>query len=123
MINLLSNAVKFSPENSTVRIWAKLGETGGVTLSVVDEGLGMSPEEVSVAMQRFRQVSRGLKRAHEGTGLGLPIVEALVKLHGGELRIVSSPGIGTTAAIELPSNRTQSPPKLATLPRIMPSNK
>jgi signal transduction histidine kinase len=114
VINLLSNAVKFSLENSTVRILARLGETGGVTISIEDEGIGMSPEEVSVAMQRFRQVSRGLKRAHEGTGLGLPIVEALVKLHGGELRIFSSPGVGTTAIIELPSSRTRPSQKLAT---------
>ncbi|HEV7371113.1 sensor histidine kinase [Arenibaculum sp.] len=107
IINLLSNAIKFSPEGSTVKVAAQLRDTGGISIQVRDEGIGMSSEEIAVAMQRFRQVSRGFKRVHEGTGLGLPIAEALVKLHGGELRICSSPGAGTTAIIELPAERTR----------------
>jgi signal transduction histidine kinase len=109
VINLLSNAIKFSPEGSVVRVTVGLRETGGIAIEVSDQGLGMTPEEITVAMQRFRQVSRGLKRVHEGTGLGLPITEALVKLHGGELRISSVPGEGTTAIIELPPERTRLP--------------
>jgi signal transduction histidine kinase len=72
-------------------------------LLVADTGIGMTPSDLVVAMEPFRQVENSHTRKHQGTGLGLPLVKALVELHGGEFRIESEPGIGTKATVVLPA--------------------
>lgn len=101
--NLISNAVKFTPATGSITIEALRGNDGGVTVIVSDTGIGMSEQEILVALTPFGQVDGSRARWREGTGLGLPIAKALVELHGGRLEIRSAKGIGTEVAIILPS--------------------
>jgi two-component system cell cycle sensor histidine kinase PleC len=110
LINLLSNAVKFTPEWGRIRVDANLRAEDSVTISVTDTGPGMSPEEVDTAMRPFGQVDSGFNKRHEGTGLGLPIAYALSKLHGGDLQIHSSKGVGTRVTVLIPL--AASPPQV-----------
>jgi signal transduction histidine kinase len=105
VLNLLSNAVKFTPGPGTVRITAQLGADGSLSLLVSDTGIGMSPDEVVIAMQPFRQIDSELSRKHEGTGLGLPLTKSLTELHGGMLSIRSEKGRGTDVAVVFPAER------------------
>ena len=102
LLNLLSNSIKFTPEGGSVRLGAKLDETGRVCISVTDTGIGMHPEDIPVALAPFRQIDSSLARAYEGTGLGLPLAKALTEMHGGELSVTSEPGRGTEIVIALP---------------------
>jgi PAS domain S-box-containing protein len=105
LLNLLSNAAKFTPPGGTVTVRAAMAEDGSMVISVIDNGIGMTPAELDIAMQPFRQVDSILARRSEGTGLGLPLTKAFVELHGGQLAIDSAPGLGTTARVTLPSDR------------------
>jgi signal transduction histidine kinase len=104
VVNLLSNAVKFTATDGTITIAAAC-DRAGLALKVQDSGIGMSDEEIVVALQPFRQVDNSLARRYEGTGLGLPLARELVRLHQGELLVESAPGIGTTVTIRLPAPR------------------
>jgi two-component system cell cycle sensor histidine kinase PleC len=75
---------------------------------VRDTGVGMTAEEISVALTPFGQVDSGHARWREGTGLGLPIAKALVELHGGQIEIRSKKNEGTEVAIYLPSRNSVS---------------
>jgi two-component system cell cycle sensor histidine kinase PleC len=101
--NLISNAIKFTPRGGTVSLEAVRGEHDGVTIRVQDTGIGMTPEELRIALTPFGQVDGGRTRWREGTGLGLPIAKALVELHGGEMIIESAKDSGTTITCRLPS--------------------
>jgi signal transduction histidine kinase len=105
LINLLANAVKFSDPGGTVVVRSAFEAHGGFAISVIDEGIGMSAEEIPIALTPFRQVNAGLQRKYEGTGLGLPIAKQLVEMHGGALVIDSKPGAGTTVTVRLPAAR------------------
>lgn len=105
LINILSNAVKFTPSNGRVTIEGKAREDGFVTLTITDTGVGMTQQELEIAKRPFGQVESSLSRTNEGTGLGLPISVALVRLHGGSLRIESEKGKGTQISIDLPTQR------------------
>jgi len=100
-VNLLSNAVKFTPADGVVRVRAK-AEGDDVVISIVDNGIGMTAEEVEQAMQPFTQVESKLTGRFEGTGLGLPLAKLLVEGHGGALHMASAPGKGTEVTIRLP---------------------
>jgi len=99
--NLISNALKFTRDGGTVEISAE--SRGDFVLATVrDTGVGMTPEEVSVALTPFGQVDASHARWREGTGLGLPIARALVQLHGGVLSIRSQKGEGTSVEVRFP---------------------
>jgi two-component system, cell cycle sensor histidine kinase PleC len=99
--NLISNALKFTRDGGTVEVSAEA--RGNIVLAIVrDTGVGMTPEEVSVALTPFGQVDASHARWREGTGLGLPIARALVQLHGGELSIKSKKGEGTSVEVRFP---------------------
>ena len=102
LINLLSNAVKFTPEWGRVRVDASVKTSDFLTISVTDTGPGMSAPEIETAMSPFGQVESGFSKRHEGTGLGLPIAFALARLHGGDLQIHSTKGVGTRVSILIP---------------------
>jgi len=102
LLNLLSNAIKFTPSGGTVMLRASVAEDGKFELHVSDTGIGMSEQEIRLAMQPFTQIDNSLSRRFEGTGLGLPLTKALVELHSGELKLQSERGVGTTARIVLP---------------------
>ncbi len=105
MLNLLSNAVKFTPGGGTVVARAEHRHGKSLALSVTDSGIGMSPEEIEIAMTPFGQVDSKLARQHVGTGLGLPLTRSLVQLHGGDLAVTSSKGLGTTVTAIFPGDR------------------
>jgi|GEM_PF-4486032 len=101
IINLLTNACKYTPASGEVQVrWHRT--SAGVAVAVADTGIGMTAEEVSVALKPFGQVNNPLVRGQEGTGLGLPLVKSLIEAHGGELRIESQPQHGSTFILSLP---------------------
>jgi two-component system cell cycle sensor histidine kinase PleC len=102
--NLISNALKFTRDGGSVEV---IGEAhpNGVLVIVRDTGVGMTPDEVAVALTPFGQVDASHARWREGTGLGLPIARALVQLHGGELKINSQKGQGTSVEVSFPALR------------------
>jgi signal transduction histidine kinase len=100
-LNLLSNAMKFTPKGG--RVWLEAAITqSGVAVTVGDSGIGMSPEDIDVAMQPFGQVDNRLERRYEGTGLGLPLTRALVELHGGAMTFDSAREQGTKVTVAFP---------------------
>jgi two-component system cell cycle sensor histidine kinase PleC len=105
LFNLLSNAIKFTPAGGTVEVRSARLDDGSLRLSVVDTGVGMTPGELAVAMQPYGQVVNAYTREREGTGLGLPLVKALVDLHGGRFELASVPRRGTTATVVFPADR------------------
>ena len=105
LINLLSNATKFTPSGGEVTIRTLVGKHGGFEVRIADTGIGMAPEDIPLALSRFGQVDSGRNRHFGGFGLGLPITQALVKLHGGSLELQSEPGAGTTAIVRFPEKR------------------
>jgi two-component system, cell cycle sensor histidine kinase PleC len=102
LLNLLSNAHKFTPEGGRIVVTAALEANGTVSVSVQDTGIGMTSQQIAVALKPFGQVSSGRTRSHEGTGLGLPIAKALIEQHGGSLFVTSKENTGTTVTFTLP---------------------
>ena len=78
---------------------------GDIELIVADTGVGIHPSAMTKVFQPFFQIDHSSTRAKGGTGLGLPISKHLAELHGGDLRIDSTPGIGTTVTVTLPAAR------------------
>ena len=102
MWNLLSNAVKFTPEGGLVQV--RVDMTGShVRVAVTDTGIGIEPQFMPFAFDRFRQADQSATRYHGGLGLGLAIVKHLVELHGGTVTVASNgPGSGSTFTVMLP---------------------
>ena len=109
--NLISNAIKFTPVNGKVGLETQRLPDGRIACIVTDTGVGMTDEEMLVAMTPFGQVDGSKTRWREGTGLGLPIAKSLVELHGGQLRVTSEKGMGTSVWVYLP------PPDQLTIPQ------
>jgi signal transduction histidine kinase len=104
LLNLLSNAIKFTPRNGTTTVTLR-HEGDGLAIAVADTGIGIAPENVARAFEPFRQVDNRLARKYEGTGLGLPLSQRLMALHGGTLTIDSAVDRGTTVTMHFPSTR------------------
>jgi two-component system phosphate regulon sensor histidine kinase PhoR len=110
LVNLVDNAVKFTPEGGRVRIEAGPGPPGRVEVRVRDTGVGIPSTDLPRITERFYRVDRTRSRELGGTGLGLAIVKHLVQAHGGELRIDSTLGRGTTVSFTLPAGEGASTP-------------
>jgi len=106
VVNFLSNAVKFTPRGGRIDIAASQAPDGGLQISVTDTGIGMAPEDIPRALSPFHQLEDSWDRRYEGTGLGLPLVKALLGLHDAALEITSAPGVGTTVVGHFPASRT-----------------
>lgn len=104
--NLLSNAVKYSVDEGVVTVNLRIRNSGGLDISFIDEGIGMSEEDLQTAMIPFRRAAQAKNSEIAGTGLGLPLVDAYLKLFQGHLEIQSEEGIGTTAILHFPPERT-----------------
>lgn len=99
--NLIDNAVRYSPENTAVGIGLSVAD-GVVSVSVSDQGDGLSPEDQDRVFERFYRVDAARSRHTGGTGLGLSIVKHIVGNHGGEVALWSAPKTGSTFTIRLP---------------------
>jgi signal transduction histidine kinase len=101
LVNLLDNACKYTPAEKRIRVRA-YRENGILAFDVQDNGIGISPRDRKRIFRRFYQVDRRLARETGGCGLGLSIVEFIVHAHGGEVRVESRPGAGSTFRVCLP---------------------
>jgi signal transduction histidine kinase len=99
LLNLLSNAMKYSPPESPIRLQARRTD-GEVLVSVVDQGIGIAPEDQPRLFERFCR-PKGVRRA-DSVGLGLYITRMLVEAHGGRIRVESELGKGSTLSFTLP---------------------
>ena len=95
IMRLMANAFIFNRQGGKVVLTARLGPNNRVLICVSDTGIGMSDDEMQIALSEFGQIDNRLDRPHEGTGLGLPITRALTLLQGGEFDIRSRKGEGT----------------------------
>lgn len=102
--NLISNAVKFTLPGGTITVSAEARGREGSIVTIGDTGIGMEAEELKIALTPFGQVDGGKTRWREGAGLGLPIANALIGLHGGTMDVESAKGVGTEFRIFLPSH-------------------
>jgi signal transduction histidine kinase len=101
LAELISNALNFSPENGTVTISQWLAD-GHVWITIVDEGNGMTPEQIEKALRPFEQVDRD-KQEQQGAGLGLVLARGIIEVHGGSFNIESVVGKGTQVTVGLPA--------------------
>lgn len=107
LLNLLSNAYRFTPAGGGIGCRLAV-DSEGIVFAVSDTGIGIAAEHLDRVMKPFVQVEASYRRMHEGTGLGLALVKAMADLHGGHLRLDSTPGAGTTASVILPLARLKS---------------
>jgi two-component system cell cycle sensor histidine kinase PleC len=114
-LNLMSNALKFTPRGGRITLTVAATAEGGQMLVVKDTGPGIPKEEIPRVMQAFGQGSLAHQTAEGGTGLGLPIVQNLVTLHGGTFELRSELRKGTEAIVILPKSRV-----LRSMPPLQP---
>ena len=101
VLNLLSNAVKFTPAGGRVTVRGRSADRC-IVLAIADTGIGISKDALARLGRPFEQVESQLTKSHHGSGLGLAIAKSLVELHGGQMRIRSSPGKGTLVVVRMP---------------------
>lgn len=105
VLNLLSNAVKFTPQNGEITVKVGWTGSGGQYVSIKDNGPGIAEDEIPVVLSAFGQGSIAIKSAEQGTGLGLPIVQAILAKHEGQFLLKSKLREGTEAIAILPAKR------------------
>ncbi|MGB1547846.1 MAG: CHASE2 domain-containing protein [Alphaproteobacteria bacterium] len=105
LINLLSNAVKFTEAGGSVTAEAMLDANGAPVIRIIDTGIGIPEEAIPHLAEPFYQVDGALERKHEGTGLGLHLVEKFVLMMDGKIEIRSTIGSGTAVTVRLPKSR------------------
>lgn len=102
--NLLANALKCTPAGGRVTLGARSLPDGGVEVSAADTGCGIAPEHLPRLFERFFQVDKTRQANNgDGAGLGLAIVRSIMRLHGGEASITSTPGVGSTVTLRFPA--------------------
>ncbi len=101
LVNLLDNAYKYTPNEKHIRLTVR-GEPGEVIFAVEDNGIGIAAREQKRIFRRFYQVDARLARETGGCGLGLSIVDSIVRAHGGSVRVTSRLGAGSTFRLCLP---------------------
>jgi signal transduction histidine kinase len=113
--NLLSNAIKYSPDNSRVDLHLSPSKFG-IRAAVVDQGIGIPPEDLPRVFTRFFRAMNVGNRKSKGTGLGLALVKAYTEGHGGRILAQSTLHSGSTFIVELPSASIKLPKKAETIP-------
>lgn len=101
LVNILSNAIRYSNEGSTIFIEERLKDNK-VIISIEDQGIGISEEDLKYVFERFYRADKSRTRATGGTGIGLTIVKSIVSSHGGEVKLESKLGEGSKFTIILP---------------------
>ncbi len=105
MLILVDNAVKYTPEGGSVTVRLTEPAAGKVVFEVQDTGIGIAPEDQERIFDRFYRVDKARSREMGGNGLGLAIAQEIVNLHGGTIKVASTPGQGTTFTVTLKSAR------------------
>ena len=106
--NLIENAINYSSSGSQVGVGSKsMGDVAEV--SVTDSGAGISPENQPRVFERFFRVDSSRSRETGGTGLGLSIVKHVAKIHRGEVKLFSQPGVGSTFTLRIPLAKSSDP--------------
>jgi signal transduction histidine kinase len=104
VLNLLSNAIKFTQHGGTVAV--RCSAAGAwVQIAVVDSGVGIAPEKLTAIFEPFVQLGRSRTSQHEGTGLGLSISRDLARAMGGDVKVESEIGSGSTFTLLMPPAR------------------
>lgn len=125
LMNLLSNAVKFTDEGEVeLRAFPRGDGAGGVRLAVRDTGIGIAPDDIERAFERFSQVDGSSTRRHEGSGLGLTLARELCILMGGRLEVESHVAVGSTFTMDVPlrpstGGRANPPPEALAGHRVL----
>ena len=107
MSNLINNAVRYTPLDGSIDVTWRVSEAGKAEFMVQDSGAGVAPEHLSRLTERFYRVDTSRSRESGGTGLGLAIVKHVVQRHGGELRIESVLGKGSSFVFSMPAHRVR----------------
>jgi len=116
LLNLLSNGIKFTPRGGSITVLVSRMQDDRLQLAVEDTGIGISPEDIEKVLTPFGQVASTHSRQHQGTGLGLPLVRSLAELHGAKLELESQQGMGTTAIVTFPAERSVTVPVVRDAP-------
>ena len=110
LLNLITNAIKFTPEGGAVTIKCE-AKSVGLIIKIIDTGIGIAADDLERLANPFEQIDSQHSRQHEGTGLGLALSKSFIELHGGNFKIESQLGVGTTVIFTLPN--TPITPKVA----------
>lgn len=105
LLNLMTNAIKFTPEGGAVSCEVT-SNSAGLIVKISDTGIGIAQEDIDRLAKPFEQIDSQHSRKHEGTGLGLALSKSFVELHGGNFRIESVLGQGTSVIFTLPNTPT-----------------
>ncbi len=105
LLNLVTNSVKFTPPGGSITVSARWDREHGVAITVADTGIGIPENDLDRVLKPFEQVDSSFARQHQGTGLGLPLVKAIMELHGGRLELKSELGVGTEVTVTFPPER------------------
>jgi signal transduction histidine kinase len=108
LLNVAGNAVKFTPAGGSVTVTLAPDTDGGAIISVTDSGIGIAESDVASVFDVFWQADSGLDRVKAGAGIGLPLAQQLIALHGGQLELRSRLGEGTQVMLRLPSGTAAS---------------
>lgn len=121
LLNLLSNAFKFTLEGEIRVTLHPVADGSAVELEVRDTGVGIPADELPRLFERFHRVEGARARTHEGSGIGLALVQELAQLHGGTIRAESVEGVGTAFVVTLPVGAAHLPPERLQAPSTLPS--
>jgi len=105
LFNLLSNAIKFTPDRGRIAVTCQAEGNDAISIAVSDTGIGIPADRIHLVLKPFERIGDAYTRNQEGTGLGLSLVDSLVKAHNGTLSIQSVLGSGTTVTVTLPATR------------------
>lgn len=112
LLNLVGNALKFTATGEVVVHVKGHPDPDRVSISVVDTGPGIPPERLDAVFESFIQADPAVRRKHGGTGLGLAIVKGIVEAMGGQIRVTSDLGVGSTFSFTVPLPRARGPARL-----------
>ena len=115
VLNLLDNAMKYSRERKEVRVSARAVDER-VAISVADRGIGISPHDQKRIFEKFVRLETGLVHDVKGAGLGLSLVDQIVRAHGGRVEVSSLPGEGSTFTLLLPAGGEAQPRRIEPAP-------
>jgi signal transduction histidine kinase len=119
LVNLLDNAYKYTNGEKHIEVKA-CAEGSQVAFAVTDNGIGISPDEQGRIFDRFYQVDQSLTRQRGGCGLGLSIVQSIVRAHGGVVEVESTPGRGSTFRVKIPVANVQNDPVADAVAKLKP---